>query len=49
MVNDLLVFNIRGNRYRLIAYPVFSRRRIYVKALLTHAEYDRKDWVTKWP
>jgi mRNA interferase HigB len=49
LVNSLLVFNIRRNRYRLIVYPVFSRRKLYIKALLSHKEYDRKDWETKWP
>jgi mRNA interferase HigB len=49
LVNKLLVFNIRQNRFRLIVYPVFSHRKLYVKALLTHKEYDRKDWVNRWP
>ena len=49
LVNSLLVFNIRHNRYRLIVYPVFSRRKLYIKALLSHKEYDRKDWEIKWP
>ena len=44
-----MVFNIRGNRYRLIVYPVFSRHKLYVKALLTHQEYDKGDWKKKWP
>ncbi len=48
-VNRLLVFNIRGNRYRLIVCPVFSRRKLYVKALLSHEEYERKDWESRWP
>ena len=49
LVNEPLVFNIRQNRYRLIVYPVFSRRRLYIKALLAHLEYGRKDWENKWP
>ena len=49
LVGELLVFNIRRNRYRLIVFPVFSRARLYVKALLTHKEYDRQDWRTRWP
>jgi mRNA interferase HigB len=49
LVNSLLVFNIRRNRYRLIVYPAFFCRRLYIKALLSHQEYDRKDWETKWP
>jgi mRNA interferase HigB len=49
LVNSLLVFNIRHNRYRLIVYPAFLCRRLYIKALLSHKEYDREDWKTKWP
>ena len=49
LVKGLLVFNIRQNRYRLIVYPAFSRRKLYVKALLAHKEYDRGDWKSKWP
>ena len=49
LVESALVFNIRHNRYRLIVYPVFSRRKLYVKALLSHKEYYRKDWESKWP
>ena len=47
-VNGLLVFNIRRNRYRLIVFPAFSRRKLYVKALLTHKE-SIGDWRNKWP
>ena len=49
LVQELLVFNIRQNRYRLITYPVFTRRKLYIKALLSHKEYDRKEWREKWP
>ena len=48
-VAGLLVFNIRHHRYRLIVYPVFSRRKLYLKALLTHKEYDMKEWRQQWP
>jgi mRNA interferase HigB len=46
-VGQVLVFNIRHNRYRLIATVFFPARTIYVKALLTHKEYDREEW-KKW-
>ena len=49
LVKRLLVFNIRRNRYRLIVYPVFTGKKLYIKALLNHQEYDRKDWVERWP
>jgi len=44
MVGDLVVFNIGGNRYRLVASVHFNRRKVYVRHVLTHAEYDRGAW-----
>ncbi|MBV9074733.1 MAG: type II toxin-antitoxin system HigB family toxin [Acidobacteria bacterium] len=38
------VFNIGGNKYRLIARVNYTAQRIFVLYLLTHAEYDRGDW-----
>ena len=46
-VGDVLIFNIRGNRYRLITRVSYQTGRLYVKGLLTHSEYDRKEWM-KW-
>ena len=39
--NDLYVFNIRGNKYRLIVRIIFRVRTIYIKFIGTHIEYDR--------
>ncbi|TAE33020.1 MAG: type II toxin-antitoxin system HigB family toxin [Cytophagales bacterium] len=41
--NERFVFNIRGNRYRLIVSILFSIRTIYIKFVGTHAEYDKLD------
>jgi mRNA interferase HigB len=38
------VFNIAGNRYRLITQIIYDYRRIYVKMILTHAEYSKDRW-----
>jgi mRNA interferase HigB len=38
------VFNIGGNKYRLITAVVYEHRRVYVKRVLTHAEYDKQKW-----
>ena len=46
-VGTALIFNVRHNRYRLIARVQFSKRLVFVKALLTHKEYDREEW-KKW-
>lgn len=44
MMNDLVVFNIGGNKYRLVASIHFDRGKVFVRHLLTHAEYDRGAW-----
>lgn len=38
--NDRFVFNIGGNNYRLIAMIHFTIRTVYIRAILTHREYD---------
>jgi mRNA interferase HigB len=45
-VGNLIVFNIAGNKYRLIAAVHFNRGKVYVRHVLTHAEYDRGAWKT---
>ena len=42
----LVVFNIAGNKGRLIALILYNTkpRRIYIRQILTHREYDRGDW-----
>ena len=47
MTDGPAIFNIRGNKYRLIVRMVFQYKRIYVKESLTHAEYDKGRW-KKW-
>lgn len=43
-VGTRYVFNIGGNKYRLVAGLSFQARRLWVKAVLTHAEYDKGAW-----
>ncbi len=35
-VGDLVVFDIGGNKYRLISYIRFEKQIVYIKAVLTH-------------
>lgn len=42
--NTVTVFNIGGNKYRLIAAIHYNRQRVYVLRLLTHAEYSKNLW-----
>lgn len=39
-VGNYFVFNIAGNRYRLVAAIHFNTQTLYVRAVFTHAEYD---------
>jgi mRNA interferase HigB len=41
--NDRVVFNIKGNAYRLVAAIDYQRQIIFIKWLGKHAEYDRID------
>jgi len=43
-VGRLVVFNIAGNKYRLIAEIHFESQLILIRHILTHAEYDRDRW-----
>lgn len=43
-VGEKVVFNILGNRYRLIAFIAYRVRTVYIKAVLTHKEYDKGAW-----
>ncbi len=43
-VDGLTVFNIGDKKYRLITAIHYNRRKVYVRQVLTHADYDRNDW-----
>lgn len=43
-VEDWVVFNIGGNKYRLITSIHFNRGKVYVRHILTHVEYDKGAW-----
>jgi mRNA interferase HigB len=43
-VEKWTVFNIKGNKYRLITEINYRFRRVYLRHVLTHAEYDQEKW-----
>ena len=47
LVGALLVFDIKGNHYRLIVRVVSPLQRLFIKEFLTHAEYSKGAW-KKW-
>jgi mRNA interferase HigB len=40
-VDRFTVFNILGNRFRLICVIHYDRSRVFIRHVLSHAEYDR--------
>jgi mRNA interferase HigB len=44
IVGQLTVFNVGGNKYRLVAMIKYDWHVVYIRAVLTHAEYDRGHW-----
>ena len=46
-VGSLFVFNVGGNKLRLIAAVHFNSGKVFVRHVLSHAEYDRGQWKRK--
>lgn len=42
--NDVTVFNVGGNKYRLVTAIHYNVQRVYVLKLMTHAEYGKGKW-----
>ncbi len=38
---ELTVFDISGNKYRVVAAVVYDGNAVYIKHVFTHPEYDR--------
>lgn len=43
-VEDKVVFDIKGNDFRLIAVVSFRDSKLWIRDIMTHAEYDKGDW-----
>lgn len=43
-VGRFTVFNIGGNKLRLIAVISYRCQIIYIRYILTHSEYDKEKW-----
>jgi len=46
VADNRLIFDIGGNKYRLIVHAAYRYKRVLVKFVGTHAEYDKIDPVT---
>ena len=46
LVGDCIVFNIAGNKYRLVTRIRFLAHKVFILRILTHEEYDQQQWKT---
>jgi mRNA interferase HigB len=46
VADNRVIFNIKGNHYRIVARVAFQYKRIMIKWVGTHAEYDKIDAAT---
>lgn len=46
-IEGITIFDVGGNRYRLVAVIHYDKQRLYVRHVMTHSEYDRNDWRRK--
>lgn len=44
LVGRYTIFNIGGNKYRLISRTVYRSQTIFIVAIMTHEEYDLGKW-----
>jgi mRNA interferase HigB len=43
-VCQLTIFNIKGNKYRLITYIDYQSKKVFIRNFMTHTEYDTGQW-----
>ena len=44
--NKRVIFNIKGNDYRLVVAVHYDKRRMFIRFVGTHSEYDKIDVAT---
>jgi mRNA interferase HigB len=44
LVGTCVVFNVGGNKYRLVTRILYPSQKVFVLKVMTHAEYDKDQW-----
>jgi mRNA interferase HigB len=44
LVGEFTVFNVGGNKFRLVAFIDYRVQIVYIKHVLTHKEYAERKW-----
>jgi mRNA interferase HigB len=45
IVGNCVVFNVGGNKYRLVTRIIYQSHKVYVLKVMTHKEYDDGKWM----
>lgn len=43
VADNRVIFNIKGNKYRIVVYIIFKVKKIFIRFVGTHAQYDKID------
>jgi mRNA interferase HigB len=46
-VDGYTIFDVGGNKYRIAAVIHYDKQRLYIRQVMTHAEYNRNHWRKK--
>lgn len=46
LANNRVVFNIKGNKYRLVVIVIYKHGVVYIRFVGTHGEYEKIDAAT---
>jgi mRNA interferase HigB len=44
IVGNCAVFNIGGNKYRLVTRILYPSQKVFILKVMTHVEYDKNPW-----
>lgn len=44
IVGNCVVFNIGGNKFRLVTRVLYASQKVFILKVMTHAEYDENKW-----
>lgn len=44
LVGNCVVFNIGGNKFRLVTRILYSSQKVFILRVMTHTEYDKSNW-----
>ncbi len=44
LVGNCAVFNIGGNKFRVVTRILYRSQKVFILKVMTHAEYDSRNW-----